>query len=152
MLLLQPSLCITCRDLNAAVAEVRRVLVKNGYFVFSTCYPLAEGKLIRHGGKSAVFIRNYFKRKVVRWMEKLSNGSKVKMHSYYRTLQDYFDILIENNFVIERYLELQRLEENALPALARKKIKEDKEARQLYRIMEKYPTGLSLKREKHKLT
>jgi ubiquinone/menaquinone biosynthesis C-methylase UbiE len=135
-------------DLKAAVAEVRRVLVKNGFFIFSTCHPLVEGKLVRYRGKPAIAVRNYFKRRIVRWIDKLPDGSKVKMHSYYRTLQDYFDFLIENNFVIERYLELERLEENALSALDREEIEKNREARQLYRFMKEVPYWIILKTRK----
>jgi len=135
-------------DLRAVVAEVNRVLRNNGYFTFSTCHPLVEGKLVRYRGKPAIAVRNYFKRRIVRWTDKLQEGAKVRMHSYYRTLQDYFDVLIENRFAIERYLELERLEENALATSDHEKIKEDKEARRLYRSMKEIPYWIVFKARK----
>jgi len=135
-------------DLNAAVAETNRVLVEDGCFIFSTDHPFSEGKLVRYRGKSAVALRNYFKRRIVRWTDKLPDGSKVKMHSYYRTLQDYFDALIANGFVIERYVELERLEENMLHPLDRDKIRKTREAKQLYKIMKEIPYWIIFKARK----
>jgi len=135
-------------NLEAAVAEVNRVLIKKGNFVFSSCHPLAEGKLLKYRNKPAVAIRNYFQRRIIRWTDKLPDGSKVGMHSYYRTLQDYFDALVENGFIVERYLELERLEENALPALDIEEIKNNREARQLYKMMKEVPYWIILKARK----
>lgn len=135
-------------DLNAVVSDVHRVLVKNGYFTFSTVHPLSEGKLIRHRGKSAVAIRCYFKRRIVRWTHKLPNGTRVKMHSYYRTLQDHFDTLIQNGFAIERYIELERLKEDALHPLDQEKLRKDREARQLYTLMKEVPYWIIIKARK----
>ncbi len=132
-------------DLNAAVAEVNRVLVKGGYFTFSTAHPFSEGKLVRYRGRRAVALRNYFRRRIVRWIDKLPDGSRVKMHSYYRTLQDYFDVLTENGFTIERYLELERLDENMLHPLDKKKITKEREAKQQYKIMKEVPYWIIFK-------
>lgn len=135
-------------DLKATVVEVNRVLVKNGYFTFSTSHPLVEGKLVRCRGKPAVAVRDYFKRRIVRWIDKLPDGLKVRMHSCYRTLQDYFDVLIENGFVIERYLELERLEEDALHALDIEEIKKNRKARRLYKFMKEVPYWIIFKARK----
>lgn len=132
-------------DLNAVVAEASRVLVKNGCFTFSAAHPFSEGKLVKYRGKSAVALRNYFNRRVVRWIHKLPDGSRVKMHSYYRTLQDYFDTLIENGFVIERYVELERLEEGMLHPLDKDKIRNMREAKQQYKIMKEVPHWIIFK-------
>jgi len=132
-------------DLNMVVAEVNRVLVENGQFTFSAAHPFAEGKVVKYRGKSAVALRNYFKRRIVRWIDKLPDGSRVKMHSYYRTLQDYFDVLIQNGFVVERYVELERLEEKLLHPLDKDKIKKDREAKQQYRIMKEVPYWIIFK-------
>lgn len=135
-------------DLEAAVAEVNRVLVKNGYFIFSNSHPLAEGKLVKYRNKPAVAIRNYFQRRIIRWTDKLPDGSRIRMHSYYRTLQDYFDVLVENGFAVERYIELERLEKNALPTLDIEEIKNNREARQLYKMMKEVPYWIVFKARK----
>jgi len=132
-------------DLDAVVAEANRILVEGGYFTFSTAHPFSEGKLVKCRGKSAVALRNYFKRRIVRWIDKLPDGSRVKMHSYYRTLQDYFDALTKNGFVVERYMELQRLEENMLHPLDKDKIGKVREAKQQYRIMREVPYWIIFK-------
>jgi len=67
------------------------------------------------------------------------------MHSYYRTLQDHFDILIQNGFTIERYMELERLQESALHPLNQGKLKKDKKARQLYTKMKEVPYWIIIK-------
>lgn len=135
-------------DLNAVVAETKRVLVEDGLFAFSTDHPFSEGKLVRYRGKSAVALRNYFKRRIVRWIDKLPDGSRVKMHSYYRTLQDYFDALNANGFIVERYVELERLDENKLHPLDKDKIRKTREAKQLYRIMKEIPYWIIFKTRK----
>ncbi|MDH5793071.1 MAG: class I SAM-dependent methyltransferase [Candidatus Bathyarchaeota archaeon] len=132
-------------DLNAVVSEASRVLVKDGYFTFSAAHPFSEGKLVKYRGKSAVALRNYFKRRIVRWVDKLPDGSIVKMHSYYRTLQDYFDVLTKKGFVVERYVELERLNENMLHPLDKCKIRKEREARQQYRIMKEAPYWIIFK-------
>jgi len=132
-------------DLNAVVSEASRVLVKDGYFTFSAAHPLSEGKLVKYRGKSAVALRNYFKRRIVRWIDKLPDGSIVKMHSYYRTLQDYFDVLTKKGFAVERYVELERLNENMLHPLDKCKIRKEREARQQYRIMKEAPYWIIFK-------
>jgi ubiquinone/menaquinone biosynthesis C-methylase UbiE len=132
-------------DLNAVVAEASRVLVKGSYFIFSAAHPFAEGKLVKCRGKRAVALRDYFKRRIVRWVDKLPDGSKVQMHSYYRTLQDYFDALKLNGFIVERYVELERLDESMLHPLDKDKIKKKGEARQQYRIMREVPYWIIFK-------
>ncbi len=135
-------------DLNAAVAEANRVMVKGGYFTFSMAHPSAESKLVKYRGRSAVALKNYFKRRIVRWVDKLPDGSRVKMHSYYRTLQDYFDVLRENGFTVERYLELERLDGSMLHPLDKEKIAKEREARQQYKIMKEVPYWIIFKARK----
>jgi ubiquinone/menaquinone biosynthesis C-methylase UbiE len=137
-------------SLESAVREVNRVLVKDGYFTFSTAHPFTEGKLICYRARPAVAIRNYFKRRIVRWTDKLSDGSRVRMHSYYRTLQDYFDVLISNRFAVESYIELERLEENELHPLDRQKINRHTGARQQYKIMREAPYWVLFKTRKNR--
>jgi len=136
-------------DLNATVAEVNRVLARDGCFTFSATHPIADGgRLIRVRGKSAVAVTNYFKRRILHWVDKLPDGSRVRMHSYYRTLQDYFGALAENGFVVERYVELERLQRKALHALDLDDLKKRRNARQLYRFMKEVPYWFVLKARK----
>lgn len=132
-------------DMNSAVAEANRVLVENGCFTFSTTHPFAEGKLVKYRGKKAVALRGYFKRRIVRWIDKLPDGSRVKMHSYYRTLQDYFDALTKNGFIVEQYVELERLDETMLHPLDKDRIRKEREARKQYRIMREIPYWIIFK-------
>lgn len=132
-------------DMNSVIAEANRVLVRNGDFTFSTAHPFAEGKLVKYRGKKAVALRSYFKRRVVHWIDRLPDGAKVNMYSYYRTLQDYFDLLIANGFVVEKYVELERLDEPKLHPLDKEKIGKEKEARQQYAIMKEVPYWIIFK-------
>lgn len=132
-------------DMNSVVAEANRVLVENGYFAFSTAHPFAEGKLVKYRGKKAVALRDYFKRRVVRWIDKLPNGSRVNMHSYYRTLQDYFDALTRNGFIVEQYVELERLDETMLHPLDKDRIRKEREARRQYQMMKEVPYWIIFK-------
>lgn len=136
------------RRLPTTMAEVNRVLEMNGYFTFSIQHPLADGKLARRKGKPAVIVTDYFKRRTIHWREKLPDGSQVRMHSYYRTMQDYFDALTGNGFVIERYVELERLGKDALHALDREDISKRPEARRLYGLMKHMPYWVILKARK----
>ena len=135
-------------NLAAAISEVNRVLRRRGYFVFSNSHPLVEGKLVRYKNKPALAIRRYFKRRIVRWTDKLQDGFRVKMHSYYRTLQDYFDALFENGFLVERYIELERLEEKDLHALDVEDLRNSRNARQLYKTMKEIPYWIVFKTRK----
>jgi len=135
-------------NLKSTVAEVNRILTKHGYFTFSDIHPLSQGKLVRYRGKPAVMIREYFRRRIIHWVDKLQDGSKVRMHSHYRTLQDYFDSLTANGFAIERYVELERLKKERLHALDLEDIAKRRDARKLYRFMKEVPYWFVLKARK----
>jgi ubiquinone/menaquinone biosynthesis C-methylase UbiE len=135
-------------DLMATFADVNRVLLNYGNFVFSGMHPLSLGRLVRYRGEPAVVVADYFRRRMTHWTEKLPDGSKVHMHEYYRTLHDYFDALARSGFVIERYLELERLKKDALHNLAIEDIKKRREARQLYGLIKKVPCWFVLKARK----
>jgi ubiquinone/menaquinone biosynthesis C-methylase UbiE len=135
-------------DLKLAIAEVNRVLLRKGHFTFSAMHPLYQGKLVRYRGKPAVVVRGYFRRRTIRWIERLQDGSEVRMHECYRTLQDYFDALTENGFVVDRYVELERLKRGSLHALDLEDIRERREARKLYAIMKEVPYWFVLKARK----
>jgi len=132
-------------DLEATMAEANRVLVRNGLFVFSAEHPLMSGKNIVYRGKPAVAVRAYFDRRIARWIDTLSDGSRVRMHSYYRTVQDHMEGLIRNGFVVERYLEPERLEKESLHPLDRERIRDQRWARSFYRMMKEVPVWFIVK-------
>jgi ubiquinone/menaquinone biosynthesis C-methylase UbiE len=136
-------------DLRAVVREAYRVLGKNGCFTFSAEHPMKEGKLVTTRGVSSVTVKDYFRRRVVRWVTQLPDGSTVRMHSYYRTLQDYFEALTGDGFVIERYLELERLNRKSLHAFDREDIQRDIDARRLYKFMKEVPYWFVVKARKN---
>jgi len=120
------------KNLDKTFAEVHRVLKEGGLFVFSEGHPCAEGKLIRHEGESIYAIRDYFKRRKIHWEDKLPDGARVKMFSYHRPLQDYFEALLENGFKVVRYLEPERLPRSKLLRKERKSLEKCCEARDDY--------------------
>jgi len=120
------------KNLDKTFAEVHRILKNGGVFVFSEGHPCAEGKLIQHEGQNVYAIRDYFKRRKVYWDDKLPDGTSVKMFSYHRPLQDYFDALLENGFTIVQYLEPERLPKRKLLGKERESLKKIREAREDY--------------------
>jgi len=120
------------KSLDKTFAEVYRVLKDGGVFVFSEGHPCAEGKLIQHQGKNVYAVRDYFKRRKVYWEDKLPDGTKVKMFSYHRPLQDYFEALLKNGFKISRYLEPERLPRGRLLETERGSLRKIREAREDY--------------------
>ena len=120
------------KSLYKTFAEVHRVLREGGTFVFSEGHPCAEGKLIQHEGKNVYAIRDYFRRRKIYWEDKLPGGTKVKMFSYHRPLQDYFEALLKNGFTIDRYLEPERLPKGKLLEKERESINKSREAREDY--------------------
>jgi ubiquinone/menaquinone biosynthesis C-methylase UbiE len=135
-------------NLHKTMSEVNRVLKGGGVFVFSEGHPMAEGRLIRFKGRNVYAISNYFKRRRIFWEDKLSNGTKVKMYSYHRPLQDYFEALLQNGFSIERYLEPQRLPKSKLPPRQKEKIEKSREARKDYESMRLVPFWFIVKARK----
>jgi len=116
------------KSLERTFAEVYRVLKEGGVFVFSEGHPFAEGKLIQHEGKNVYAIRDYFKRRKIYWEDKLPDGTRVKMFSYHRPLQDYFEALLNSGFRIVRYLEPERLPKSRLLWKERESLKISREA------------------------
>jgi len=133
------------KSLNRIFAEVYRVLKDGGLFVFSEGHPFAEGKLIRYKGKSVYAVTEYFKRRKVFWVDELSDGSRVKMYNYHRPLQDYFEVLLKNGFVIQRYLEPERLPMTRLQRLDLEKLKTSRAAKKDYQSMEHVPYWFIIK-------
>lgn len=122
-------------SLERTFSEVYRVLKDGGIFVFSEGHPFAEGKLIRYKGKTVYAVTDYFKRRKVFWVDRLSDGTRVKMYSYHRPLQDYFEALLENGFLIQKYLEPERLPKSELAKLDREKLETSREAKRDFQSM-----------------
>jgi len=120
------------KSLEKTFAEVHRVMKEGGVFVFSEGHPFAEGKLIQHEGKKVYAIRDYFKRRKIFWEDKLPEGTRVKMFSHHRPLQNYFEALLKNNFKIVRYLEPERLPKDKLLRMEQESLKKIREARDDY--------------------
>jgi len=135
-------------SLDRTFSEVYRVLKTGGVFIFSEGHPFAEGKLIQHRGKSAYTVADYFKRRKIWWVDKLGDGTKVKMFSYHRPLQDYFEALLRRGFLILRFLEPERLTRNKLLKLDREKLKTSRAARIDYQSMGLVPYWFIIKARK----
>ena len=85
--------------------EVFRVLRKRGLFVFASSHPIiGTGRPIRYGGRRRWAITNYFNRRKRVWKWRTKNGT-AEFYGGQITIQDYFDMLTEVRFVVERVLE-----------------------------------------------
>jgi len=135
-------------SLDRTFSEVYRVLKNGGVFLFSEGHPFAEGKLIQRKGKSAYAVADYFKRRKIWWVDKLGDGTKVKMFNYHRPLQDYFEALLRHGFLILRFLEPERLSRNKMPKLDRERLKTSSAARKDYRSMGLVPYWFIIKAKK----
>jgi len=85
--------------------EVFRVLRKNGLFVFAKVHPMVSRGRIIHSGKRRVWLAgSYFDRRRRMWTWRVEEGV-ARFYGRQRTIQDYFDALVEVGFVVERLLE-----------------------------------------------
>ena len=92
-------------NLSRTFREVFRVLQKRGLFVFCDVHPIADrGRIIRYGKRRIWGISNYFDRKKRVWKWK-TEGKVARFYGYHRTIQDYFNLLVTEDFVIEKILE-----------------------------------------------
>lgn len=135
-------------NLDRTFAEVYRVLKDGCIFVFSEGHPLAEGKLIKYRGKSIYAVADYFKRRKVWWVDRLKDGTRVRMYSYHRPLQDYFEALLKHGFYVLRFLEPERLPQIRLPKLDLEKLKTSKTAQRDYQSMGLVPYWFVIKAKK----
>jgi ubiquinone/menaquinone biosynthesis C-methylase UbiE len=96
-------------DLAKTVREMFRVLRKNGLFVFCDVHPIADrGRIIRHGRGRTWKLSNYFDKRKHVWTWK-AGRSVAKFYGRHRTIQDYFNPLVETGFIVERILEPEPL-------------------------------------------
>jgi ubiquinone/menaquinone biosynthesis C-methylase UbiE len=85
--------------------EVFRILRKHGFLVFVTSHPIiGTGRPVRYGGGRRWAITDYFNRRKRIWKWRTKNGT-AKFYGGQITIQDYFDMLTETGFVLERILE-----------------------------------------------
>lgn len=98
------------KDLEKAFKEVKRVLKKNGLFIFSTGNPLWEvsRRLKGRTGKYRVFKYDYFDEKKIRvhWPT-----FKTYMFYYHFTMQTLIRTIIKCGFVIEDYIDMRPINE-----------------------------------------
>lgn len=101
------------KDWDKVFKEVKRVLKKGGYFVFSVGNPVSEstervfvkGKRLKVKGVPARAIVNYFEeRKIFSiWKNILSDKKDIKMHGYHKTYETVIKIIVKNGFEIIGY-------------------------------------------------
>lgn len=85
--------------------EVFRVLRKHGLFVFAATHPIiGTGRPIRYGGGKRWAVSNYFNRRKRVWKWRTKDGI-AEFYGGQITIQDYFDMLTEARFMVERILE-----------------------------------------------
>lgn len=87
--------------------EVKRVLKKGGYFVFSTGNPVTESSVSIKKGKNKkkriLGDKDYFKDKKVSAIWDLEEKGKLKITSYHRTYESIIKTIIRNGFEIIDY-------------------------------------------------
>ncbi|MGA2308153.1 MAG: class I SAM-dependent methyltransferase [Candidatus Bathyarchaeia archaeon] len=92
-------------DILAAFEEVFRVLRKTGLFVLAVTHPIiGRGRTSRCGKRRIWSVSNYFDRRKRVWKWKVEDGV-AEFRGQQVTIQDYFDLLGEAGFAVERVLE-----------------------------------------------
>lgn len=93
-------------DFDKVLKQVKKVLKKNGFFIFSMKNPISECfKKIKLTSKNR-FVRDvgdYFTEKKIYNTWKNIKGRDVKIHSYHRTYETIIRTIIKNNFEIADY-------------------------------------------------
>lgn len=96
------SLVYSCvEDLNAAFTEMNRVLAKDGLFIFTMPHPI---NYMFRDTKKNVFVptNSYFDRSML--IRNIAKSGK-KFPDYCRTMQDYFEFFLKNDFMLEDFVE-----------------------------------------------
>jgi SAM-dependent methyltransferase len=85
--------------------EVFRVLRRTGLFVFAAVHPIiSKGRPMRYGKRRVWAVANYFDRRRRVWKWKVEEGV-ARFRGRQITIQDYFDLLCDAGFSVERVLE-----------------------------------------------
>lgn len=136
-------------DLQKTFQEALRVMRKSGLFVFAVVHPIAHrGRVIHYGQRRMWAVGNYFDRRKRPWNWKIDGGT-VKFVTGQRTLQDYFDLLVNAGFVVERILEPEPLDVDKLSEQERGNIPYVSEYySKYYDIMSKVPYTIIFKARK----
>lgn len=98
---------------NKMLKEVRRVLKKEGYFIFSTGNPVSEviekipckGERLRVLGK-----KDYFNVKTIGGIWNIDKKEKLKVFSFHRTYESIIKTLVKHGFEIIDYKDCKPLE------------------------------------------
>ena len=92
------------KDWDKMFKEVRKVLKKGGFFIFSTGNPVAEArKKIKVGKKKISVLGNYFKEGKIHGPWRDNKGNKMRMSSYHKTYETIIKTIIKNGFEIVDY-------------------------------------------------
>jgi len=93
-------------NLDRLFASVRKILKKNGLFVFSLDHPIwTSGEWKKIKGKEVFVLSDYFKRRKVFWSWEFHKGIKGNFYYYHKSFEDFFRNLTKNGFVVEDVVE-----------------------------------------------
>jgi|TARA_Y100000310_G_scaffold327089_1_gene392913 SAM-dependent methyltransferase len=92
------------KDWNKVFKQVRKVLNKNGIFIFSTGNPVAECReKITIKGKKLKILSNYFKEGLKEEIWKFEDVKPIKVKFYHNTYETIMNTIIKNDFEIMGY-------------------------------------------------
>ncbi|MBT3865693.1 class I SAM-dependent methyltransferase [Candidatus Woesearchaeota archaeon] len=94
-------------NLDGVFKELKRVLKDGGLLIFSAPHPVSNMFRDNEDGKF-VPTHNYFDRNVLYC--NIAGGGK-EFIDFPRTIQDYLEVLLKNNFILEKFVESEPLQE-----------------------------------------
>jgi len=91
-------------------------------FVLAVVHPIAHrGRVVRRGKRRMWAVGSYFDRRKQKWKWRTEEGTAT-FNTGQRTLQDYFDLLVNSGFHVERILEPEPYNMDKMSEQERKKI------------------------------
>ena len=94
------------KDWNKMLREIKKVLKKEGYFIFSTGNPVAEAKKkITCGNETVKVLDGYFNEGKIYGEWKNNKGKRMKISTYHKTYETIIKTLIKNGFEIVDYID-----------------------------------------------